>query len=298
MRTARVLLLLTVVLATLAAPPAATAEPAFGQPSASAPLGQPVVVTSTITAVEEGSTVEVLLGMDGHEQKIVVPAAPSGNAGKWTATAELDVPSAVECTCYADGHSAPNSPIQFQFRVRAADGRLTFGPVGNVLVADDRFTWRTLEQGLVRVHWYEGDQAFAQTAADVANGAIDRAAELLGSTLPEPVDLFIYATQDALLEAVSPARENIAGEAHAQIQTMFVWIGPNDDRTESDVTIAHELTHLVFNEATFNQYHEPSRWLNEGVAVYLSEGYSNSFRGVVEVSALTGQLIPLQGLAG
>ncbi|HUR16969.1 MAG TPA: peptidase MA family metallohydrolase, partial [Candidatus Limnocylindrales bacterium] len=47
-----------------------------------------------------------------------------------------------------------------------------------------------------------------------------------------------------------------------------------------------------------NQYHEPSRWLNEGVAVYLSEGYSNSFRGVVEVSALTGQLIPLQGLAG
>ena len=298
MRLVRLLLVLAIALATLAAPSAVGAEPVFGEPSASAPLGEPVVVTSTINGVEEGSTVEVLLGMDGREQKIVVTAAPAGGPDEWSATAEIDVPTAVDCTCYASGQSAPNSPIQFQFRVRAPDGGLTFGPVGNTRVEDDRFDWQTLEQGLVRVHWYEGDQAFAQTAADVANSAIDRAAELLGSTLPEPVDLFIYATQDALLEAVSPARENIAGEAHLSIQTMFVWIGPNDDRRESDVTIAHELTHLVFRETTFNRYHEPPRWLNEGVAVYLSEGYSESFRSVVEVSALTGELIPLQGLAG
>ena len=39
--------------------------------------------------------------------------------------------------------------------------------------------------------------------------------------------------------------------------------------------VAHELTHLVFNENTDNPYHEPPRWLNEGIAVYLSEGYSD-----------------------
>ena len=296
MRAARVLLLMAVALIGLALPAAVVAEPVFGQPSAGAALGEPVVVTSTISGVQEGSTVEVLLGMEGREQKIVVAAGPTGAADEWSATAEIDVPSAVDCTCFANGESAPNSPIQFQFRVRAPDGSLTFGPVGNTRVEDERFAWQTLEQDLVRVHWYEGDQALAQTAADVANRAIDRAAELLGSTLPVPVDLFMYSTQEALLEAVSPARESIVGEAHLSIRTMFVWIGPNSDRSEADITVAHELTHLVFREATFNGYHAPPRWLNEGVAVYLSEGYSNSYRGVVEVAALTGELIPLQGL--
>ena len=108
----------------------------------------------------------------------------------------------------------------------------------------------------------------------------------------------MYATQDALLEAVSPRRENIAGEAHSDIQTMFVWIPPTQDPDESAVTVAHELTHLVFNETTDNDYSSPARWLNEGIAVYLSEGYSPQYQGVVSSATLGHTLIPLQGLAG
>ena len=40
------------------------------------------------------------------------------------------------------------------------------------------------------------------------------------------------------------------------------------------IVIPHELTHLVFDTATQNPYHEPPHWLNEGLAVYISEGYS------------------------
>ena len=170
--------------------------------------------------------------------------------------------------------------------------------MGQVTVTDDRFQWQTLEQDLVRVHWYEGDQAFAQAAADVANKAIDDAAALLGTTLPQPVDLFVYATQQALLDAVSPGRENIAGEAHSDIGTMFVWLSPDQAPSESAITVAHELTHLVFNETTINPYHAPPRWLNEGIAVYLSEGNSDQFRGAVGAAAQSDSLIPLQGLAG
>ena len=35
----------------------------------------------------------------------------------------------------------------------------------------------------------------------------------------------------------------------------------------------HELVHLVFDTAVKNPYHFPPRWLNEGLAVYLSDGY-------------------------
>jgi hypothetical protein len=291
-------LVLLLALSTLLAIPSATvaAEPTFAQPTASAVLGEPLSFTSHIDGVE-GGTVDVVVRLRGRDPSIVLTAHPGTAAGDWAAGGAIDVATSIECTCYADGQSAPNTQIEYQFRVRDADGNTTLGPVGQVTVEDDRFQWRTLEQDLVRVHWYEGDDAFAQSAADVANAAIDHAAELLGSTLPEPVDLYVYATQDALLEAVSPNRENIAGEAHSTIGTMFVWLPPEDAERNS-VVVAHELTHLVFNEATENPYHGPPRWLNEGIAVYLSEGYNSRWSSVVSLSALSGALIPLQGLAG
>ncbi|MEX2546547.1 MAG: peptidase MA family metallohydrolase [Chloroflexota bacterium] len=296
---ARVLLALALVLGAVLAAPAATiaAEPVFGQPNASAPMGEPLTVTSTIDGVD-GGTVELVLKLAGHDPQIIVPAHPGTVAGGWEATAAIDVPTSIGCSCFFDGNSAPNSHIEYQFRVRAADGTTSLGPVGQVTVTDDRFQWRTIEQGLVRVHWYEGDDAFAQAAADVANTAIDHAAELLGSTLPVPVDLFIYATQDALLEAVSANRENIAGEAHSTIATMFVWLPPDQAPERKRVVVAHELTHLVFNVVTENPFHEPPRWLNEGIAVYLSEGYTNEWSSVVSIAAREGTLIPLPGIAG
>jgi hypothetical protein len=279
------------------------AEPTFGTPTASASLGQPLTVTSDIGGTD-GGKVDLLVGLvgeaglAGEEPQIVVPAHPGTVAGGWEVSSGIDVSSSVQCTCYFEGQSAPNTQIEYRFRVRGADGTTSLGPVGHVTVTDDRFQWQTLEQGLVRVHWYVGDQAFAQAAADVANKAIDDAAALLGTTLPEPVDLFVYATQQALVDAVSPSRENIAGEAHSDIATMFVWLPPDQAPSESAITVAHELTHLVFNETTLNPYHEPPRWLNEGIAVYLSEGYSDQFRAAVGGAALSDSLIPLQGLAG
>ena len=44
--------------------------------------------------------------------------------------------------------------------------------------------------------------------------------------------------------------------------------------------IPHELTHLVFDTAVDNPYHFPPRWLNEGLAVYESEGYGSGDRGI------------------
>ncbi|MGI8928199.1 MAG: peptidase MA family metallohydrolase [Candidatus Limnocylindrales bacterium] len=295
----RILLAFVLTLSSLLASPRVmlAAEPTFGTPVASAPLGQPLTVTSDIAGVD-GGTVELLVRLVGKEPQVVVPANPGTVAGSWQAAAEIDVPSSMDCTCFFDGQSPPNSHIEFQFRVRGADGTTTLGPVGLIAVTDDRFQWRTIEQDLVRVHWYEGDEAFAQSAADVANTAIDEAAALLGSTLPAPVDLFVYATQEALLEAVAPNRENIAGQAHSTIATMFVWVPPDQDPGFSAVVVAHELTHLVFNETTDNPYHGPPRWLNEGIAVYLSEGYSLEWSSVVNSAARDGSIIPLDGLAG
>jgi hypothetical protein len=167
-------------------------------------------------------------------------------------------------------------------------------------MTDDRFAWRTLEGPIVRLHWYEGDEAFAQRALDIGEKAIADASELLGVTETEPVDFFIYASEQPFREALGPGtRENVGGQANAAIRTLFGLIAANEIGSDwVDVLVTHELTHLVFATAARNPYHEPPRWLNEGLAVFLSEGYSAGDRATVAGAAASGQLIPLEGLGG
>ena len=50
--------------------------------------------------------------------------------------------------------------------------------------------------------------------------------ELLGVTESDPIDFFIYADQDKFYDALGPAtRENVGGEAHADIRTLLLDTG-------------------------------------------------------------------------
>lgn len=296
----RAVVLPTVVLIIAAAMlPAAVvaASPSFGTPTASADLGEPVEFSSQISG-DDIAAVDVLVRLAGESTTIVLPADHGGQPGMWQVSQSLDIATSALCACVAEGDSAPNTHFEFQFRARSTDGTLTLGPVAQGVVEDTRFNWRTVSDRMVVVHWYAGDDAFARAAADLGNSAIDKASQLLGATLAQPVDLFVYDTQQELLDAVSPNRESIAGEAHPEIQTMFVWL-PHDEGIQdfNAEVVRHELTHLVFDAATENLYHAPPHWLNEGIAVYLSVGYDADYRSSVDFAVATHSLIPLDGIA-
>ena len=118
-------------------------------------------------------------------------------------------------------------------------------------------------------------------------------------TESEPVDFFVYADQQAFYDALGPAtRENVGGEAIAEIRTLFALITPSEiGAAWVSSVIPHELTHLVFDTAVRNPYHYPPRWLNEGLAVYLSQGYGSSDRSTVAAAVSAGTLVPLVALA-
>ena len=63
------------------------------------------------------------------------------------------------------------------------------------------------------------------------------------------------------------------------------------------IVVPHELVHLVFDTATENPFNQPPHWLNEGLATYLSEGYSNDDRRRVSNAVDRGTLLPLSALA-
>ena len=166
--------------------------------------------------------------------------------------------------------------------------------------ADDRFTWQTEAGSLVRVHWYEGTADFGRRALKIGEDGVRKASDLLGVTESKPVDFYVYADQKAFYDALGPGtRENVGGEADAGIRTLFALIPPSQiNDAWVGIVIPHELTHLVFDTAAGNPYHFPPRWLNEGLAVYESQGYDASDRDLVSGAVSSDTLIPLDGLVG
>ena len=281
-------LLLGALLGAGAPAPVAAQEVTFGQPAAQATLGEPIVFRTTLQASGEPAAVELLISAPGERSVNVLPAELTPAADGWAASAEFE------------GHAPPNTRFEYRFRARGADGHVTLGPSAQAVVSDPRFEWRTIEGGVVRLHWYSGDEAFARRALQIGEDAVATASGLLGVEESEPIDFLIYDSEAAMREALGPgARENVGGQAHADIRTLFGLIEPSEINSDwVDTLVVHELTHLVFDTATDNAYHAPPRWLNEGVAVYLSEGYTTGWRAAVESAVADGSVIPLDGLGG
>jgi hypothetical protein len=269
-------------------PAASSVGVVFGEPVATGSLTQPVTFSTTFQAGVQPDRVELLTRVRGTATEEVREAVVREvGDGTWTASV-LDA-----------GFTPPNTLQEFRFR--AVEGRdSVVGPSAEFRLEDDRFQWRTLAQAPMTLHWYTGGDAFAQRALKVGVDAIDQAAELLGVTDVQPVDFFVYDSPEALYGALGPGtRENVGGQANPLIRTMVGVIRPEDvDSDWVDVLVTHELTHIVFADATDNPYHQPPRWLNEGLAVYLSEGYDAGQRAQVADAASHGQLIPLSGIAG
>jgi hypothetical protein len=276
------------------APVAVAATPVtFGTPIADSTFGTGIVFNQPVTVSAPIARVELLLTVaDAIGPNItVVPKPPGG--GSATLTYALDLSG--------NNHLIPNTPIVARWRVFPADrGAAALGPELRVVYADDRFDWKVATGDLVRVHWYDGDASFGAKALKLGEDEVRETSKLLGVTETEPVDFFVYADVTKFYDALGPgAHENVAGSAYANIRTLLGLIPPDQiDDPLVAVRIPHEFVHLVFDTASKNPYHSPPRWLNEGLAVYQSEGYGSSDRGLVTDAAGSGNLIPLDGLTG
>jgi hypothetical protein len=266
----------------------------FGTPTAESSFASGVTFSQPVTIDREVGRVELLLAAGESAGQTVIPVPLPSGTGSRTLTYQLD-PT-------VDGHILPNTALIARWRLVGADDPtdVALGPEVRITFADDRFTWRTATGDLVQVHWYEGSDAFGARALQIGEDAVREASELLQVTETDPVDFFVYANQDEFYDALGPGtRENVGGQASAEIRTMFALISSNEiNDAWVGIVIPHELTHLVFDTAVSNPYHFPPRWLNEGLAVYLSEGYGASDRAAVEGAAGSGTLIPIDGLGG
>jgi len=284
---AAVLALLAVL---LVAPAVAAAEPTFGEATATEAFLESITVQQPASLPSGVHRIEAYVRVGGSGITFLADIQNPG-AGDHVLRYVHPTPS---------GSVYPNTRVQLGFRVTLDDGQVVDSPPATIRYQDTRFAWNTQQGDLVRVHWYAGSNRFGARALQIGEQAVREASALLGVTETDPIDYFIYGDTQAFYDVLGPSiRENVGGIALPEIRTLFANIAPSDvDAAWVGVVVPHELTHLVFGTATSNPYHDPPHWMNEGLAVYLSEGYAADARTDVERTARAGEIMPLRALVG
>jgi hypothetical protein len=256
----------------------------FGPMSADATFGVEMVFRVEV-AGGAPDRLDLLLGFGDDEGTFVAPVTPDGSSAEYRWDA-------------ARGFVTPNTRVTYRWRATEGD-RVTLSPERELLYDDDRpgLNWQSARIGDATVHWYGGAESQARRFGELSAGGASRAEALFGHELTGPVDIFVYDTREQFFGALGPgAREWTGAATYPPLRTIFMWLGggPSD---YLETTLVHEVTHVVFHDATDNPFHEPAKWLNEGLAVW-SEGQSaDGERSTVEFEARGGGLFAFDAIA-
>ncbi|HEX2142280.1 MAG TPA: peptidase MA family metallohydrolase [Candidatus Limnocylindria bacterium] len=252
--------------------------------------------TSADGTYGSGMTFEIEL-RGGAPERLELLLAFSGDDGTFVAPVAADGDSASYTWDTADRHVPPNTEVTYRWR--ATDGeRVTLSAPQTMLYDDDRpgLDWQSEQMGEATVHWYGGAAEQARRFGELSAEGAAAAEELLGHELAAPVDIFVYDSQEHFFGALGPgAREWTGAATYPHLRTIFMWLqGGSGDFLET--TIVHEVTHVVFADATDNPFHEPAKWLNEGLASWSERQSADQERSLVEFEAGGGGLFAFEAI--
>lgn len=279
----RTLPLVALALAGAVAWPAqATAFSGFGAISADATYGSQMRFTVELPGGPPDK-LELLLRLAGSDATLVAPVEPGKSSAQYIWNA-------------ADRPVTPNTAIAYRWR--ASDGGIvTLSPEETLLYDDDRpgLDWHSARIGAATVHWYGGAEAQARHFGQITADAAAAAETMLGHSLVGPVDIFVYDTHDDFFGALGPgAREWTGAATFPALRTIFMWL-QGGSSSYLETTMTHEVTHVVFGDATENPFHQPAKWFNEGLAVW-SEQQSAEGEAATVRSAVGGGLLAFDGI--
>jgi hypothetical protein len=196
------------------------------------------------------------------------------------------------------GGLPPGTGVNYWWTVEDAAGKSVETLPERLVVNDTRYTWHTSQQGKVTLYWYTGDNSFAAQLMDAAQQALGKLSENSGAELESPVKLYVYANANDLKGSMIFPQEWTGGVAFSEFGTIAIGIAP----TSSDIAwgkraIAHELTHLVVHQVTFNPYNDLPVWLDEGLAMNSEGPLESNFVAALAQAKSANSFISVRSLS-
>lgn len=276
-----------------------TVTSAFASPPATVTNNQillnfPESATFRATLASDAEITSVVLEYGNEQQtcgEVIAKAFPQFTPGQ-----TIDVEWTWEMR--QSGSLPPGAQLWWRWRVTDAQGQETLSETQTATWLDDVHNWQTLNHGdFIRLHWYEGSQAFA---ADLANAAYDGLVfneTQSGLKADAPIDLYIYADTYDLQEAILYEPSWTGGQAFPDQDIVILGISQYELEWGRDA-IVHELTHVLVGHLTFSCLGDVPTWLNEGLAVYSEGGLDPASQQQLEDAIRDDTLLTVRSLSG
>jgi hypothetical protein len=246
-------------------------QPVFAAPQADvtndqATINFPTTVTFSANIKADANITSVVLEY-GTEQltcgEVIAKAFP-----QFTPAKSVDVEWTWDMR--QSGSLPPGATIWWQWRYTDETGKETISNQQTVKWLDPDHNWKTISTDNLNLHWYSGDQVFAQDLLNAAKGGLEFNKTNSGLTAEAPIDLYIYANTIELGDAILYEPSWTGGQAFPDHNIVIIGISEDDLEWGRDA-IVHEETHVLVGHLTFSCLGGVPTWLNEGLAVY-SEG--------------------------
>lgn len=194
------------------------------------------------------------------------------------------------------GGLPPGASVQYWWTVTDASGdQIETSPV-TLQFNDERFSWQSLTRGMATVHWYQGEQSFAEEVMLTVEDALDWLEADTGAALLEPVEIYLYANSQDLQGSMIYPQEWTGGVAFTRYGRIAIGISPaNLDWGKK--ALAHELTHLVVHQMTLSPYGGMPVWLDEGLATRSEGSLSSYYVAALNQAMANDSLISVQSIS-
>ena len=289
----RRLLLLLIAVALLVATP-----PAHAQGTLTVSNDQPVL------AFPDRLTFQANFQSDKPIEKVVLEyGVDQLTCGKVVAKAFPDIKPGNDVTAEwvwemkQSGSLPPGAKVWWRWHLTDAQSRETVTNQKNIVWLDNQHDWQTISGDDINLHWYDSGQAFGRDLHDAAVKSLSDLAQVTGVRAENPVDLYIYATNQDMRDAILYEPGWTGGEAFPANDIVIIGISP-DQVDWGKRTQAHELTHVLVGHLTFTCLGEMPTWLNEGLAVYGEGGPEDVNRRQFDQAVKDNTLLPVRSLSG
>jgi len=246
-------------------------SPAFAAPQVDITGDQPVLdfpntVTFNATIIGNTNITSIVLEYGANQLTcgdVIAKAFPQFTPGKsvnvqWT------------WDMRQGGSLPPGANIWWRWRYIDESGKETVSDQKTVTWLDAQHNWKTVTKDKLNLHWYSGDQVFAQDLLNAAQAGLDFNRTKSGLTADAPIDIYIYANTNDMKDAILYEPSWTGGQAFPDHNIVILGISQADLEWGRGA-IVHELTHVLVGHLTFSCLGGVPTWLNEGLAVY-SEG--------------------------
>jgi hypothetical protein len=195
------------------------------------------------------------------------------------------------------GSLPPGAALWWRWRYTGESGVESVSEKKTVTWLDATHDWQTVSSGMVNIHWYAGDQVFAEDLLNAAETGLARLQNDAGLQPDQPIHLYIYANTDDMKDAILYEPSWTGGMAYADHDIVIIGISQRElewGRT----TIAHELTHVLVGHLTFSCLGDVPTWLNEGLAVYGEGELDSTSQAQLNEAIRSDQLLSVRSLSG